>query len=161
MYVALPSFVRWLGRRSLVAANKTSVPLAMGSVLVFSMRVVFGLSTSTSSLLLLLMVCFWMKPEGWSLPLSVSVTRFSPLSAPHPRKTSSLLWSSEFWRPLPCVPLDGVTCKTGTGRCGWPCGEQKCWLCCHLPCAEAHHQQQKERGSGGQETKDNPHTTLH
>ena len=84
------------------------------------------------------MVCFWMKPEG-SHYLSVHLWHASlPLSAPHLRKPSSLLWSSEFLQPLPCVSLDGVTWRTGTGWCRWPCGEQKYWLCCHLSCIVAH-----------------------
>ena len=43
-------------RTRLIASDST---IMLGSV-----RLVFGLSTFTSSLLLLVMVCFWMKPEG-------------------------------------------------------------------------------------------------
>ena len=93
-------------------------------------------------------------------------TGWGPLSAPHPRKTSSMLWSSEFWQPLPCVPLSSWPEQRTCIPWVWSMQREVChrcperqWLSFWLR-SEAHHHQQ-ERGSGDRETKDNPHTTPH
>ena len=57
--------------------------------------------------------CWWWCASGWSQKgcncLSVHLWHASlPLSAPHLRKTSSLLWSSEFWQLGTIVGVGGL-----------------------------------------------------